>query len=128
MNQKKFFFDLFTVESELEKGSSHSLPAIPKRQFSFSSSDGGVSSVLCKFICHDVAFLYFYTQYLFCANSHARLCRTPQPNHSSKMTRHIFNGSLLLCLSNHLRLPTMLLTLHPAIFLSHGAKRADLGK
>lgn len=128
MNQKKFFFDLFTVESELEKGSSHSLPVIPKRQFSFSSSDGGVSSVLCKFICH-VAFVYFYTQYLFCSNSHVHhLCRTPQPNHSSKMTRHIFNGSLLLCLSNLLLLPTMSLIQHPAIFLSLGAKRAVLGK
>ncbi len=62
MNQKKFFFDLFTMESELEKGSSHSLPVIPKRQFSFSSSDGGVSSVLCKFIFCHVAFVYFYTQ------------------------------------------------------------------
>jgi hypothetical protein len=60
INQKRFFFDLFTVESELEKGSSHSLPVIPKRQFSFSSSDGGVSSVLCKFVCH-VASVYFYT-------------------------------------------------------------------
>jgi hypothetical protein len=127
MNQKKFFFDLFTVESELEKGSSHSLPVIPKRQFSFSSSDGGVSSVLCKFICC-VAFIYFYTQYLFCSNMLIIFVAHPQPNHSSKMTRHIFNGSLLLCLSNHLRLPTMLWIQHQAIFLSLGAKRAVLGK
>lgn len=50
MSQRKFFFDLFTVDNEFsEKGSSHSLPII-SRQLSYGSSDAGVSSILCKFI------------------------------------------------------------------------------
>ena len=45
--QNKFFFELFTADNTSERASCHSLPIIP-RQFSFCSSDAGLSSVLCK--------------------------------------------------------------------------------